>query len=58
MTTITPVSEFRIPRHVEDAMNNAIHTSSINGNERPISLCYVAVKAALKAYIEGEASHD
>jgi hypothetical protein len=41
-----------IPRHVWDAVNNAIHTSSVNGNEMPISLCYVAVRAAMKAMKE------
>lgn len=51
-----PISEpeyVDIPRHVWDAVSNAIHTSKINGNEMPISLCYVAVRAALKAAKEG-----
>ena len=38
-----------IPRELEAAMLNAIHTSNINGNLRPISLCYVAVRAVLEA---------
>lgn len=38
-----------IPRNLEMAMLNAIHTSSINGRERPISMCYVAVRAVLEA---------
>lgn len=45
-----------IPRHVWDAVNNAIHTSPINGNDRPISLCYVAVRAAMKAMSSGGAA--
>jgi len=44
-----------IPRHVWDAVNNAIQTSSIDGRERPISLCYVAVRAAIAAYVSVEA---
>jgi len=40
-----------IPRHVWDAVNHAIHTSNINGSVQPISLCYVAVRAALAAYV-------
>ena len=49
-----PVSQpiIDIPRHVWDAVNNAIHTSKIDGSVQPISLCYVAVRAALKAYVE------
>jgi len=39
----------QIPRELEEAMLNAIHTSNINGNQRPISLCYVAVRAVLEA---------
>jgi hypothetical protein len=38
-----------IPRHVWDAVNNAIHTSKIDGCVQPISLCYVAVRAAIAA---------
>ena len=38
-----------IPRHVSDAWLNAVHCSDINGNQLPITLCYVAVKAALRA---------
>lgn len=38
-----------IPRELEAAMLNAVHTSSINGNLQPISLCYVAVRAVLEA---------
>lgn len=37
-----------VPRHVWDAVNNAIHTSKIDGNLQPISLCYVAVRAAME----------
>lgn len=43
-----------VPRHVWDAVNNAIHTSKIDGSVQPISLCYVAVRAALAAYEAGE----
>ena len=39
----------QIPRELEMAMLNAIHTSNINGNLQPISLCYVAVCAVLEA---------
>jgi hypothetical protein len=39
-----------IPRHVWDAVNNAIHTCEIDGCVQPISLCYVAVRAAIAAY--------
>jgi hypothetical protein len=42
-----------IPRHVWDAVNNAIHTSKIDGCVQPISLCYVAVRAAIAAYEGG-----
>lgn len=38
-----------IPSYISDAVNHAIHTSSIDGNLQPISLCYVAVRAALAA---------
>lgn len=38
-----------IPRELEMAMLNAIHTTPINGRERPVSLCYVAVRAVLEA---------
>ena len=61
MTTLTAqkapeiITYTDVPRHVWDAVNNAIHTSKIDGNEMPISLCYVAVRAALKAYIGGAA---
>jgi hypothetical protein len=51
-----PAPYVDIPRHVWDAVNNAIHTSEINGAERPISLCYVAVRAAIKAYKSGDAA--
>jgi hypothetical protein len=47
-----------IPRHVWDAVNNAIHTSKIDGSVQPISLCYVAVRAALAAYVSGGVTHD
>jgi hypothetical protein len=47
-----------VPRHVWDAVNNAIHTSSIDGREQPISLCYVAVRAALAAYEAGEPQRE
>lgn len=43
-----------VPRHVWDAVNTAIHTSKIDGCVQPISLCYVAVRAALAAYEAGE----
>jgi hypothetical protein len=49
-----PAPRIDIPRHVWDAVNNAIHTSAIKGSERPISLCHVAVRAAIKAYVLGE----
>ena len=38
-----------IPRHIQDAVNNAIHTSRIDGREQPVSLAWVAVRAALAA---------
>lgn len=38
-----------LPRHIQDAVNSAIHSSPIDGQRQPISLCYVAVRAALKA---------
>jgi hypothetical protein len=43
-----------IPRHVWDAVNNAIHTCEIDGCVQPISLCYVAVRAAIAAWEAGE----
>jgi hypothetical protein len=48
--TTQPVID--IPRHVWDAVNNAIHTSKIDGSVQPISLCYVAVRAAIAAYTQ------
>lgn len=47
-----------VPRHVWDAVNNAIHTSRIDGNKQPISLCYAAVRAALQAHEEGKAKQE
>lgn len=41
-----------IPLYIQDAVNHAIHTSRIDGRERPISLCFVAVRAAMKAMEE------
>lgn len=38
-----------LPRYISDAVNHTVHTSSINGNERPVTLAFVAVKAALEA---------
>lgn len=52
----SPLNHVDIPRHVWDAVNNAIHTSEINGGDRPISLCHVAVRAAIKAYVSGESN--
>lgn len=43
------IQELDIPRYIHDAYTNVIHTSDVDGNERPLSLCHVAVKAALKA---------
>lgn len=56
LATNLPTPTIDIPRHVWDAVNNAIHTSEINGGERPISLCHVAVRAAIKAYVSGESN--
>ena len=39
--------EMQIPRQIQDAVNNAIHASDIDGNQYPISLAWEAVKAAL-----------
>jgi hypothetical protein len=50
---ITPLA-VDVPRYVWDAVNNAIHTSKIDGSVQPISLCYAAVRAALAAYVEGK----
>jgi hypothetical protein len=47
--TSESVTSVEIPRKIWDRVANAIHTTSINGNEQPITLAHLAVRVALKA---------